>query len=56
MTSGEGKYKVESYKWEGDNYQYLSVIMMGEKVSSERDYFFAISWLAIISSAFTMPE
>ena len=35
MSSGEGKYKVESYKWEGDNYQYLSIVTMGDKVSSK---------------------
>lgn len=35
MSSGEGKYKVESYKWEGDNYQYLSVVFMGDKVNSK---------------------
>ncbi len=35
MSSGEGKYKVESYKWEGENYQYLSIVMMGDKVSSK---------------------
>ena len=35
MSSGEGKYKVESYKWEGENYQYLSIVTMGDKVSSK---------------------
>ena len=35
MSSGEGKYKVESYKWEGDNFQYLSIVTMGDKVSSK---------------------
>jgi hypothetical protein len=35
MSSGEGKYKVESYKWEGDNYQFVTVILMGGKVNSK---------------------
>ena len=35
MSSGEGKYKVESYKWEGDNYQFVSIVFMGEKVNSK---------------------
>lgn len=35
MSSGEGKYKVESYKWEGDNYQFISVVFMGGKVNSK---------------------
>ena len=35
MSSGEGKYKVESYKWEGDNYQFISVVFTGGKVQSK---------------------
>jgi hypothetical protein len=35
MSSGEGKYKVESYKWEGDDYQFISVVFMGGKVNSK---------------------
>ena len=35
MSSGEGKYKVESYKWEGENYQFLTVIFTADKVSSK---------------------
>ena len=35
MSSGEGKYKVESYKWEGENFQYLSIVTMGDKVTSK---------------------
>lgn len=35
MSSGEGKYKVESYKWDGDEYQFISVVFMGGKVNSK---------------------
>lgn len=35
MSSGEGKYKVESYKWEGDDYQFISVVFTGGKVQSK---------------------
>jgi hypothetical protein len=35
MSSGEGRYKVESYKWDGENYQYISVVFMGGKVQSK---------------------
>jgi len=35
MSSGEGKYKVESYKWDGDDYQFISVVFMGGKVNSK---------------------
>lgn len=35
MSSGEGKYKVESYKWEGEQYQFISVVFMGGKVNSK---------------------
>ena len=35
MSSGEGKYKVESYKWEGQNYQFISVVFTGGKVQSK---------------------
>jgi hypothetical protein len=35
LSSGEGKYKVESYKWEGDNYQFLTITFIGEKVNSK---------------------
>ncbi|HEY0426553.1 MAG TPA: hypothetical protein VGC76_01985 [Pyrinomonadaceae bacterium] len=38
MSSGEGKYKVESYKWEGDNYAFISVVFMGDKVNSKVQY------------------
>lgn len=34
-SSGEGKYKVETYKWEGEDYQFISVVFMGEKVYSK---------------------
>jgi hypothetical protein len=35
MSSGEGKYKVESYKWEGGDFQFISVVLMGGKVNSK---------------------
>ena len=35
MSSGEGKYKVESYKWDGDDYQFISIVFMGGKVNSK---------------------
>jgi hypothetical protein len=38
LSSGEGKYKVESYKWEGDNYQNVTITFMGEKVQSKFQY------------------
>ena len=34
-SSGEGKYKVESYKWDGENFQYVLVTFMGEKMYSK---------------------
>jgi hypothetical protein len=37
-SSGDGKYKVDSYKWEGDNYQFITVIFMGDKVNSKVQY------------------
>lgn len=35
MSSGEGKYKVTSYKWEGDNFQMVYVTLMGDKLTSK---------------------
>jgi len=35
MSSGEGRYKVESFKWEGEQYQFITVIMTGGKVTSK---------------------
>jgi hypothetical protein len=35
MSSGEGKYKVTSYKWEGDNYQFINAVFMGDKLNSK---------------------
>ena len=35
MSSGEGKYKVESYKWEAEDYKFISVVFMGGKVNSK---------------------
>lgn len=34
-SSGEGKYKVESYKWDGENFQYILITFMGEKMYSK---------------------
>lgn len=38
MRSGTGKYEVVSYKWEGDNYKFVTVIFMGDKVNSKVQY------------------
>ncbi|HEX8246655.1 MAG TPA: DUF3862 domain-containing protein [Pyrinomonadaceae bacterium] len=35
MSSGEGKYKVTSYKWEGEEYQFITVVFMGDKMTSK---------------------
>jgi hypothetical protein len=35
MSSGEGKYKVTSYKWEGDDFQFVYTTFMGDKLSSK---------------------
>jgi hypothetical protein len=35
MSSGTGKYKVTSYKWEGDNYEFITVIFMGDKMTQK---------------------
>jgi len=35
MSSGEGKYKVTSYKWEGDDFQMIYVTLMGDKLTSK---------------------
>src|ERR1044072_7834710 len=35
VSAGEGKYKVESYKWEGDNFQYVMLSFMGGKLNSK---------------------
>jgi hypothetical protein len=35
MSSGEGKYKVTSYKWEGEGFAFLSVVLTGDKVISK---------------------
>ncbi len=35
MSSGEGKYKVTSYKWEGEGFAFLSIVLMGDKVTSK---------------------
>jgi hypothetical protein len=34
-SSGEGEYKVETYKWEDEEFQFLSVVFMGGKVYSK---------------------
>jgi hypothetical protein len=37
MSSGEGKYKVMSYQWKGDDdkYEYIYAVFMGDKLSSK---------------------
>ena len=35
MDSGTGKYRVQSFKWEGDNYKFITIVMTGDKVSSK---------------------
>lgn len=35
MSSGSGKYKVESYQWKGDGFKFMSIVLSGGKVSSK---------------------
>jgi hypothetical protein len=35
LSSGEGKYKIETYKWEGPNFQYVMLTFMGGKMNSK---------------------
>jgi hypothetical protein len=35
MSSGNGKYKVTSYNWKGENFAFISVVLMGDKVTSK---------------------
>jgi hypothetical protein len=35
LSSGSGKYKVTSYKWEGDNFEFITVIFMGDKMTQK---------------------
>ncbi|HEV7646245.1 MAG TPA: hypothetical protein VGO50_20085 [Pyrinomonadaceae bacterium] len=35
VSSGEGKYKFESYKWDGPNYQFIMLSFMGGKLNSK---------------------
>lgn len=35
MSSGEGKYKVTSYKWEGEQFQFITCVFMGDKLTSK---------------------
>jgi outer membrane protein assembly factor BamE (lipoprotein component of BamABCDE complex) len=35
MSSGSGKYKVESYQWKGDGFKFLSIVLSGGKVTSK---------------------
>lgn len=35
MSSGEGKYKVTSYQWKAENYEYIYAVFMGDKLSSK---------------------
>jgi hypothetical protein len=34
-SSGDGKYKVESYKWEGEDFKFINIVLMGDKVTSK---------------------
>lgn len=38
MSSGSGKYKVTSYKWEDGDLKWITVIFMGDKMSSKVQY------------------
>ena len=35
MSSGEGKYKVTSYKWEGEDFQFVTAVFMDDKMTSK---------------------
>ncbi len=35
VSSGEGKYRMEVYKWDGDNFQYVMLTFMGGKLISK---------------------
>jgi hypothetical protein len=35
LSSGKGQYKVETYKWEGPNFQYVMLTFMGGKMNSK---------------------
>lgn len=35
VSSGEGKYKFESYKWDGPNFQFIMLSFMGGKLNSK---------------------
>ena len=35
MDSGSGKYRVQSFKWEGNDYKFITIVMTGDKVSSK---------------------
>lgn len=34
-SSGTGKYKVTAYQWKGEGFAFLSVVLMGDKVTSK---------------------
>lgn len=34
-SSGDGKYKVESYKWDGGDFKWIFVTLMGGKVTAK---------------------
>ncbi len=38
MSSGSGRYRVTSYKWDGDNYAFITVIFTGDKETSKVQY------------------
>ena len=35
FSGGEGKYKVSSYKWDGDNFQFIMLTFTGNKLTSK---------------------
>jgi hypothetical protein len=35
MSSGEGRYKVETYKWDRENFQFVMLTFMGGKLNSK---------------------
>ncbi len=35
FSGGEGKYKVNSYKWDGDNFQFIMLTFTGNKLTSK---------------------
>jgi hypothetical protein len=34
-SSGDGKYKVASYKWEGEGFKFINIVLVGDKVTAK---------------------